>query len=88
MDAMDTAAREAAARAGMQREAETSRNDGSRRATKRARKVPVANYEPDETVLKTLVGWRQPLDHPFASCKTVPGGWTSDNAVNVPVQHA
>jgi hypothetical protein len=83
---MDTAAREAAARADMQREAETS--DGSRRATKRTRKVPVANSEPDETVLKTLVGWRQPLDHPSASCKPVLGGLTSDNAVNVPDQHA
>ena len=55
--AMDAAAREAAARADMQRGAEA--NDGSKRATKRAKKVPVANSEPDEAVLKTLVGWKQ-----------------------------
>ena len=61
--AMDAAAREAAARADMQREAEA--NEGSRRPTKRARKVPVANSEPDEAVLKKLVGWRQPLNHPM-----------------------
>ena len=59
--AMDAAAREAAARADMQRGAEA--NDGSRRATKRAKKVPVANSEPDEAVLKMLVGWRRPSKH-------------------------
>jgi hypothetical protein len=56
--AMDAAARESAARADMQRQAEA--NDGSRRATKRAKKVPVANSAPDEAVLKKLVGWRRP----------------------------
>jgi hypothetical protein len=55
--AMDAAAREAAARADMQRGAEA--NDGSKRVTKRAKKVPVANSEPDKAVLKTLVGWKQ-----------------------------
>jgi hypothetical protein len=59
--AMDAAAREAAARADMQREAEA--NDGSRRAKKRAKKVPVAKSEPDKAVLERLVGWRQPSQH-------------------------
>ena len=59
--AMDAAAREAAARADKQREAEA--NDGSRRAKKRARTVPVANSVPDVAVLKTLVGWKQPGKH-------------------------
>ena len=58
--AMDAVAREAAARAEMQRQAADSEADGvSRRARKRARKVPVANSEPDEAVLKKLVGWKQ-----------------------------
>ena len=59
--AMDAAAREAAARADKQREAEA--NDGSRRAKKRARTVPVANSVPDVAVLKMLVGWKQPGKH-------------------------
>ena len=59
--AMDAAAREAAARADKQREADA--NDGSRRAKKRPRTVPVANSVPDVAVLKTLVGWKQPGKH-------------------------
>ena len=59
--AMDAAAREAASRADKQREAEA--NDGSRRAKKRARTVPVANSVPDVAVLKMLVGWKQPGKH-------------------------
>ena len=63
--AMDAAAREAAARADMEREAEAGH--GARRAKKRARKVPVANSEPDEAVLKSLVGWKE--NHPLqCSC--------------------
>ena len=59
--AMDAAAREAAARADMEREA--AADDGSRRQKKKARKVPVANSEPDEAVLRKLVGWKQPDNH-------------------------
>jgi hypothetical protein len=63
--AMDAAAREAAARADMEREVEAGH--GARRAKKRARKVPIANSEPDEAVLKSLVGWKE--NHPLqCSC--------------------
>ena len=63
--AMDAAAREAAARADMEREVEAGH--GARRATKRARKVPIANSEPDEAVLKSIVGWKE--NHPLqCSC--------------------
>jgi hypothetical protein len=60
--AMDAAAREAAARADMQRGAEA--NDGSKRATKRAKKVPVANSEPDEAVLKSAYRKKAMQWHP------------------------
>ena len=63
--AMDAAAREAAVRADMQREAEA--DNGSRRQSKKAKKVPVTNSGPDEKVLKQLVGWREA--HPLeCSC--------------------
>ena len=60
--AMDAAAREAAVRAEKQREAEA--DSGARRQSKRAKKVPVSNSEPDEAVLKKLDGWRD--NHPLA----------------------
>jgi hypothetical protein len=53
--AMDAAARAQAQRSEAEKEREAA--DGSRRPAKKAKKAPVAKSDPDEAVLKRLVGW-------------------------------
>ena len=58
--AMDAAARALAAA----RESEPEQGvSGARRCFKKAKRAPVAKYDPDEGVLKMLDGWRDPSKH-------------------------
>jgi hypothetical protein len=56
--AMDAAQRAAAQRSEADKEPEAG-DGSSRRPTKKAKKAPVAKSDPDEAVLKKLVGWKQ-----------------------------